>query len=185
MKSNDKFGGCWILLGLMSSLMLCMKTLAADTSTDNTFFHGALVAEPCVILPGEESISLAFFPLLDTDLYLNKRTRGQQFYLHLTGCDISQVNTVRVMFSGNEDPALPGLLALASSSQASGIAIGLESSDGEFISLNQKGPRYNLLKGDNVFDFNAYVQGEPEAIAKKRIRRGAFRAIATFNVEYE
>ncbi|ATM76049.1 MULTISPECIES: fimbrial protein [Serratia] len=153
---------------------------------DNLHFRGALVAEPCVIPPGEESIQLDFGTVIDKYLYLNQRTHGQQFAIPLAECDLTLGSTgVRVTFRGNENVSLPGLLALDAASQASGIAIGLEAADGKPLPLNHAGERYLLAKGSNLMVFKAYVQGEPEALAEKTINRGPFNAVATFSLEYE
>ncbi|HDG9775442.1 TPA: type 1 fimbrial protein [Raoultella planticola] len=152
---------------------------------ENVLFHGALVAEPCVIPPGEENLQLDFGTVIDKYLYLNQRTHGQPFELHLTECDLGLGTMVQVTFSGNENPNLPGLLALDGASQASGIAIGMETSEGKSLPLNQTGQKYPLVKGNNRIAFKVYVRGEPGAIANETIERGPFSAVATFRLEYE
>nr|WP_245610274.1 fimbrial protein [Yersinia kristensenii] len=148
-------------------------------------FHGALVAEPCVIPAGEENIQLDFGTVVDRYLYLNQRTQGQQFELHLAECDLSLAASIKITFSGEENHYLPGLLALSPGSQASGIGIGIESVDGELLPLNKSGQQYPLAKGSNVILFKAYLAGEPAAIVNKTIERGPFHAVATFKLEYE
>ena len=150
-------GGLWGL-----SLMFSLPIQAAD----NLKLHGTLVAEPCVILPADADIQLDFGTVIDKYLYLNGRTHGQQFELRLSDCDLSLGNTVRMTFSGTENPKLPGLLALDSGSMASGVGIGIETDEG-----------VPVLK--------AYVKAEQAAIATKSIGRGSFSASATFNLEYE
>lgn len=166
----------WILLLLWSF---------ATQGAENVKFHGALVAEPCVIPAGEENIQLDFGTLIDKYLYLNQRTHGQPFELHLMDCDLSLGASVKISFSGDENPYLPGLLALTAGSQASGIAIGMETIDRKPLPLNKPGQNYPLAKGSNVVVFKAYVKGEPEAIANKTIERGPFSTVATFRLEYE
>jgi len=61
----------------------------------------------------------------------------------------------------------------------------METSDGDPIMLNKAGEKVQLVTGDNQLEFQAYVQGEPGAIASKTIERGPFRAVATFSLEYE
>ncbi|WP_233475453.1 fimbrial protein [Pseudomonas carnis] len=148
-------------------------------------FRGALVAEPCVIPPGEENIKLDFGTVIDKYLYLNQRTHGQSFQLHLTECDLSMGNMLKMTFSGMESKALPGLLALDGASQASGIAIGMETAYGQALPLNKSGQGYPLVAGDNVIELKAFVQGEPQALANQSIERGPFQAVATFSLEYE
>jgi type 1 fimbria pilin len=174
---GNKAGWC-----AAAALLLCSQlSLAAE----NMRLHGALVAEPCVIPPGDETVVLDFDTVIDKYLYMNTRTHGQAFKLHLAQCDLSLGKTVRVTFSGNESTALPGLLALNGASQASGIAIGMETPQGTPLPINQPGKTQALVSGANILTAHAYVQGEPEALANKAIERGPFSAIATFSLEYE
>lgn len=162
-----------------------LMAVSGAVQADNVRLHGALVAEPCVIAPGDESVKLEFGTVIDKYLYANERTHGQAFAIRLTECDLSLGKTVKVTFSGTENPSLKGLLAIDSGSQASGIAIGMETPAGQKLPLNKIGPGYRLDEGSNTLTVQAYVQGEPEAIAKRSIERGPFSAIATFNLEYE
>lgn len=177
----------WGCLGQMVRLLRVWPVLISLTaqSADNMRFHGALVAEPCVIPPGEENIQLDFGTVIDKYLYLNQRTHGMAFTVHLAECDLSLGNMVKVTFSGNENPNLPGLLALAASSTASGVAIGMETPEGKALSLNKPGSGYPLQAGDTQLTIHAYVQGEPVALEEHKIGLGSFSAITTFALEYE
>ncbi|MFO3759106.1 fimbrial protein [Klebsiella aerogenes] len=152
---------------------------------NNVRLFGALVAEPCVILPGDEEIQLDFGTVIDKYIYLNTRTLGQLFKIHLAECDLSLGNTVRITFIGKENSELPGLLGINNSTEMSGIAIGLETTNSEPVKLNKQSKLYPLQVGNTYIAFKAYVQGEPNAIARKSIRRGPFNATATFKLEYE
>ncbi|AGP43540.1 MULTISPECIES: fimbrial protein [Serratia] len=165
-----------------AALLLCSVPAGA---AENMRLHGALVAEPCVIPPGDETVVLDFDTVIDKYLYMNTRTHGQPFELHLAQCDLSLGKTVKVTFSGNESTALPGLLALNGASQASGIAIGMETPQGEPLPINQPGKAQALVSGANILTAHAYVQGEPDALKHKTIERGPFSAVATFSLEYE
>lgn len=165
-----------------AALLLCSVPVGA---AENMRLHGALVAEPCVIPPGDETVVLDFDTVIDKYLYMNTRTHGQPFELHLAQCDLSLGKTVKVTFSGNESAALPGLLALNGASQASGIAIGMETPQGEPLPINQPGKAQALVSGANILTAHAYVQGEPDALKHKAIERGPFSAVVTFNLEYE
>ncbi|MBC3211562.1 fimbrial protein [Serratia fonticola] len=172
----NKAGCCLVALLLCSPPVMAVK---------NMRLHGALVAEPCVIPPGDETVVLDFDTVFDKYLYMNTRTHGQAFKLHLAQCDLSLGKTVRVTFSGNESAALPGLLALNGASQASGIAIGMETAQGEPLPINQQGKAQALVSGTNTLTAQAYVQGEPDALKYKTIERGPFSAVVTFSLEYE
>jgi len=171
-----------IVMGLALALC-CLPPLAG--AADNLRFSGALVAEPCVIPPGQETIALDFGNVVDKYLYLNQRTPGVPFAITLADCDLSLGKTVTVTLSGKESAALPGLLAPAAGSQAAGIAIGLESAAGEALPVNRPGGKVRLSSDSNNIRLQAYVQGEPDAIAKKALVRGVFNAVATFSLEYE
>lgn len=168
------------LYALPLALML-NKTAQAE----NVRLHGALVAEPCVIAPGGESVTLDFGTLLDKDLYTNQRTGGQPLDIRLAECDASLGKTVKVTFSGIENPHLDGLLAIDGGGQAKGIAIGMETPAGQKLPLNKPGEGVRLVNGSNTLTMLAFVQGEPAAIANKTIEHGPFSAIATFSLEYE
>ena len=159
--------------------------LNPPAQADNVRLHGVLVAEPCVIAPGGESVALDFGTVIDKYLYTNQRTRGQTFEIRLTECDASLGKTVKVAFSGIENPNLTGLLAVAGGSQANGIAIGMETLAGQKLPLNKPGEGFRLVNGSNTLTMLAFVQGEAQAIANKSIERGPFSAIATFSLEYE
>ncbi|MHA6679810.1 fimbrial protein [Enterobacter cloacae] len=151
----------------------------------NIQYSGTLVDDPCVIPPGEEEISLDFGGVVDKYLYANQRTHGKQIEIHLTECDLSLGESVTVTFEGVENTQLPGLLAVDGTSQANGIAIGMETVDGEPLPLNKNTGRRLLTPGSNTLPFLVYIQGEPEAIKNKTITQGIFSATATFNLEYE
>ncbi|CAI0921609.1 MULTISPECIES: fimbrial protein [Serratia] len=177
MNGHPRFLNTVLIAGLLA--------LSCAAQADNVRLHGALVAEPCVIAPGDENVRLDFGTVIDKYLYTNVRTHGQAFEIHLKGCDLSLGKTVKVTFSGTENSSLKGLLAIEGSSQASGIAIGMETQGGQPLPLNKAGEGYRLASGDNTLTLMAYVQGEPEAIARRTIERGPFSAIATFRLEYE
>lgn len=171
--------------GLCSVAGILLLLSQSVHAADNMRLHGALVAEPCVIPPGDETVVLDFDTVIDKYLYLNTRTLGQAFALHLTECDLSLGKTVKVTFSGTENMALQGMLALDGGSQASGIAIGMETPEGQPLPVNKSGHAQALVSGSNTLTIHAYVQGEPEALAQKAIARGPFSATATFSLEYE
>lgn len=169
-----------MLIGLLAGA-INMQASAAD----NMKLHGALVAEPCTLLPGDENVALDFGTLVDKYLYQHQRTLSKPFQLRLADCDISIGKVVQIVFSGTESLALPGLLALDAGSQAQGVAVGFETPQGIPLLLNTWGQNNILASGTNIFAMQAYVQGEPSAIANKNIKLGTFSAIATFTLRYE
>ncbi|BBO61007.1 TPA: fimbrial protein [Serratia marcescens] len=171
-------------LGCVLALVAGMAA-GSVMAADNMLFHGALVAEPCTLKPGDEDIRLDFGTVIDKYLYANGRTPTKPFTLTLQDCDLSLGQTVKITFSGNKSLELPDLLALDGGSQASGIALGLETAEGKPVALNKPSQEMTLASGSTSLALQVYVQGEPTALAQKSIGLGAFSAVATFGLEYE
>lgn len=165
--------------------LLLAGASGSGLAADNMYFHGALVAEPCTLKPGDEDIQLDFGTVIDKYLYANSRTPAKPFTLTLQDCDLSLGKTVKVTFNGNKSLELPDLLAPDGGSQASGIALGLETAEGKPVALNKPSQEMTLASGSTSLALQVYVQGEPAALAQKSIGLGAFSAVATFGLEYE
>ncbi|AIJ06753.1 MULTISPECIES: fimbrial protein [Edwardsiella] len=177
----------WILHGGMKSIVLIVLLSIGQvvwaTGDNNLNFDGILVTEPCTLDPDTTDITLDFGTVVDKYLYTNMRTASKVFNIRLLDCDVTLGQSVRVTFGGMPNKELPTLLAL-SSGPASGIAIGMEKSDGSALPLNKSTPSYTLMSGDNILTFKGYVQGEPTALLKHSIILGNFTAVATFTLEY-
>lgn len=185
-RNNSHFFDRTVTIGRLIPLFAALTVGPLFAAEDkNVHLYGTLVAEPCVIPPGEEEIELDFGTVIDKSLYLNNRTSGQPFSIHLTECDLSLGNTVKVTFNGNENSNLPGLLALDDGSSASGVGIGLETQEGKTLPLKSASEKLELSEGSYMINLQAYVQGEPEAIKNRSIELGTFSAVATFSLEYE
>lgn len=167
----------------LSTITVCL--LASQVkAADNLSFKGVLVAQACTIRPGDELITVEFSDISTYSLYVNTRTPGEAFYIHLQDCDTQIADSVTATFSGTENAELPGLLALATGSAARGIAIGLETVAGQPLPLYVASPEQGLNDGDNVIALRAYVRGEPTAITNESIRKGRFAANSTFTLAY-
>ena len=156
------------------------KALAAD----NLSFRGNLVAVPCTLRPGDDAVTLDMSRISTQYLYANSRTVGMPFDIYLECCDTSIADSVTTTFSGRPNAALPGLLALDSSSAAKGIALGIETPANVPLPLNTPSEEQALSEGNNTLAFKAYVIGEPQALADKKIRSGSFKAVSTFTLDY-
>ncbi|MGJ3353886.1 fimbrial protein [Providencia sp. Je.9.19] len=152
---------------------------------NNLYLHGTLVEEPCTIKPGDEKVSLTFGPTPDKNLYAYGRTVSQDFEIKLSECDTSIGKSVKVTFSGTPNMALPGYLAIANTSTASGFAVGIEYADGTHLPIDQEGTKIALQDGSTLLNFKAFIKGEPDAISNLNIKRGPFSAVATFKLDYE
>lgn len=179
--------GCLSFLVRISRAIFVFTTLnivfvMPTWGSDNMRFHGALVAEPCSIRPGDEAITIMFDTIIDKYIYSRQRTIGKPFNIHLIDCDITLSNIVKVRFTGDNNLKLPGLLAV--SDPYMGIGIGIETLNGDLLPLNKFSDDKILNTGNNTISLQAYVQGEPDAISQRLIKRGEFNAVATFNFQY-
>jgi len=175
------------MITLLSFLLTMSAGMAFSSSVyaaENLIMRGNLVDAPCLIRPGDDLIKLDFEEVIDKFLYRYTRTPSRPLLIHLEDCDVSVFKEVEVTFQGNENTTLPGLLRLDTSSVASGVAIGIEGLDGSAVKINKPAPAKALQAGDMVLAFQAYVQGEPDAILNRRIGQGQFTATATFILNY-
>jgi type 1 fimbria pilin len=170
------------VLGFMCSVLWSASVLAG---TSEMVFNGDLVAEPCSLDPNDAAIAVDFDTIINKDIYRNTRTAGKVFQIHLINCDTSLAKSVALNFSGAESVKVPGMLAVDASSQSSGIVVGFETTQGTPLPLNKNTAEYMLADGMNVLTFNAFVQGEPDAIAGKNIVPGGFSATAEFVMDYQ
>ncbi|WP_193016281.1 fimbrial protein [Proteus sp. FME41] len=162
-------------------------TSPAFSAPDNMYFHGILVDEPCTIKPGDETVELDFGNIPDKNLYAYQRTPSQLFQIRLSECDLTIGKSVKITFKGDENQAMAGqgFLAISPSSQAAGIAVGLESENGNALPVNKETDKLSLNADDTILNFYAFIQGEPDAITNQSIKRGPFSAIATFHLNYD
>ncbi|MEO8490346.1 fimbrial protein [Pseudomonas sp.] len=166
------------------ALLLGFGMLANAQAADNLILKGNLVEEACTIRPGDEAITLELWDVTSKHLYINTRSQGRGFKLHLENCDTTIGNSVTIQFGGAENAALPGLFALDGGSGASGIGLGLETPSDKPLPLNAISDEQVLSIGSNVIELKAYVKGEPDAIRDQTIGYGRFTVTSTFTLDY-
>ncbi|AZF43575.1 Minor fimbrial subunit StfG [Pseudomonas sp. R1-43-08] len=166
------------------ALLLICGLIPTGHAADNLRFKGNLVEEACTLRPGDEAITLELWDLTSKHLYINTRSVGKRFKLHLEDCDTTIGNSVTITFGGRENTELPGLLALDGGSGASGIGVGIETLSDKPLPLNAVSDKQLLSDGSNAIELKAYVQGEPTAIADQTIGHGAYTVTSTFTLDY-
>lgn len=167
-----------------AALVLALSLAADAQAADNLSFKGNLVQEACTLRPGDEAVTLELWDVTSKHLYINTRSQGKDFRLHLENCDTTIGATVSITFGGRENTALPGMLALDGSSGASGIGVGIETPSNKPLPLNSPSDAQVLIDGSNVIALKAFVQGEPQAISDQTIGQGAYRVTSTFTLDY-
>lgn len=152
-------------------------------------FHGELVEDPCIISPDSEVQEIDLQRRESSFFYnhaSNPVTAPVPFTLKLKECDVSLGKYLKISLLGDEDTDMPGLLKISGS--ATGIAIGLDSTQGGVITampVNQQAKTYTLLPGENTLTFQAWVTGKKNDIANKTIGEGDYTAMVEFGLEYE
>lgn len=172
----------WSCAGL--AVLLAFGVVPGGQAADNLRFKGNLVSQACTIRPGDEAITLELWDVAAKHLYINTRTVGKAFRLHLDDCDTTISNGVTIMFGGTENRALPGLFAMDGGSGASGIGLGIETPSSKLLPVNTVSDEQVLTNGNNVIDLKAYVQGEPNAIRDQTIGPGAYTVTSIFTLDY-
>ncbi|NWF08462.1 type 1 fimbrial protein [Pseudomonas salomonii] len=166
------------------ALLLTFGLIPLGHAADNLMFKGNLVEEACTLRPGDEAITLELWDVTSKHLYINTRTVGKRFQLHLEECDTTIGNTVTITFGGAENGELPGLFALDGGSGASGIGVGIETLSDKPLPVNAVSDEQVLSDGSNVIELKAFVQGEPTAIRDQTIGHGAYKVTSTFTLDY-
>jgi type 1 fimbria pilin len=166
------------------ALLLTFGLAATAHGVDNLRFKGNLVEQACTIRPGDEAITLELWDLTSKHLYINTRSVGKRFTLHLDDCNTTISDSMTILFNGAENRALPGLFALDGGSGASGIGLGLETLSDKPVPVNKVGDEQKLVPGNNVIQLKAYIQGEPDALRDKTIGHGSYRVTSTFTLDY-
>lgn len=170
-------------------IMICTLTffsiIAIASDTNNVGFKGMLVSRPCQLETGSENLEVNFGETAEKYFYTNIRTAGKSLVIKLVKCDVNTQKSVRVKFTGQESNQLPGLLIVTDKTISTGLAIGIETDDGTAIAINKSGPLKEINMVENAIHVKAYLQGEPEAVTKRKVTLGEFTVSAGFELEYE
>lgn len=177
-RENKGWTCAWLIL------LLAFALTPKGNAADNLRFKGNLVEEACTIRPGDEAITLELWDVTSKHFYINTRTQGKGFKVHLENCDTSIGDTVSIMLGGTENRNLPGLFALDGSSGATGIGLGIETPNNKPLPVNTVSDKQVLNNGSNVIELKAYVQGEPDAIKDQTIGHGRYTVTSTFTLDY-
>ena len=156
-------------------------------ASSNITYSGNLVALPCSVEPSNQNLWIDFGQNLNSnDFYLGHRGEysDREFSFELKDCNTSMGNVISATFSGNSTSE--GLLLLDSSSEASGIVIGLETLSGQPLLINnQSAGATPITDGDMTIRLRAYLQATPSALLNKDIKPGWFQATMTYTLHYE
>ncbi|HCR3451291.1 TPA: type 1 fimbrial protein [Citrobacter werkmanii] len=176
--------------GIVMGCLMVMVAGASLPACAGVDLMGTLLDRPCQVDPVSSSQEVEF---LDTAVPLFRVAPGQSyrksFVIRLINCHATTLGkTVKLVFSGQAEPALPGHLAVTGVNRGA-LGIGIVDTDGN--TLLKPGEVHNLGAGDTVagnsvtLNFRAYVQATPQAIVQKSVQPGDYSSTATFALNYE
>ena len=173
---------------LISSVSMTAPVFAiGDLIGGDINFKGTVVAQGCSIVPSSKNIAVDFKEISTDILYREGRSSPELFVIELQNCSSKVLNSITVTFSGAENINLPGRLAITplSTGSANGIGIGFEENDGTTILLNEPSKVVTITDSKMNLNFKAFVEGEPDALSKRALQTGAFRATANYTLNYQ
>lgn len=176
--------------GALFSVLLSVTFLHVPGFASELAFSGNLLDRPCQIDPAETSREVNF---MDTAARLYYSWPGksyeERFRVKLINCHANTIGkVVKLIFSGTEEPALPGYLQVTGGNRGR-LGIGIIDTDGSsLLKLNQvhNGGQGSKVEKDSVtLNFKAFVQATPEAIRNKTVQLGEYSSTVTFGLLYE
>lgn len=165
---------------MLAALMLVNCT--TSHAVDNVHFYGNLLNKSCTLVVQGTTLAEVQFPNSSSkDLMSVGQSSRVPVVFQLKDCKGPDGFEVKVTLSGTEDSGQPGFLALDATSSASGVGIGMETTDGTQVLINgATGATFVLTAGDNALNFNAWLQAK----SGREVTPGDFTANLTATFEY-
>lgn len=162
-------------------LMLCVLFVAfgGQAATANFSVHGQLVQSPCSLAVEDSQIEVDMQSWTQETFESNQRGPAIPFVIHLTDCYPEVAQQVAITFAGVPDAYNPTLLALASTSTASGVGIALSDQKGVAIEINREAYRQRLASGTNDIQLQAQLVTVSDTVTP-----GSFSAMVDFELSY-
>ena len=167
--------------GLLAGLLLTGSTrvLAVD---NNLHFYGNLLSRSCTLVVESGNLAEVHFPTISRkDLMVAGESAHIPVVFKLKDCKGPANYQVQVTLTGTEDSEQPGFLALDTTSTAQGVGIGMETTDGVLVAINNlTGAKFTLSDGSNDINFRAWLQAK----SGREVTMGDFTASLTATFEY-
>lgn len=187
MNNFNRKRASWLPISAALCVCSALPSVSLAATSNEIQYSGRLIALPCTVDPIFENFGVDFGGNINTkDLVDGQRRYAKEDILfHLTDCDTSLGNTISAKFSGVSTTA-DGLLNVDESSEASGIAIGLEKPNGELLPINtaQLAPVLPIKDGNMTIRLRSYVQAV-EGATVDTIVPGFFTATLTYSLVYQ
>lgn len=163
-------------LPVMGLLSLVGTPALSSTEVE---FRGTLIEAGCQIATGSETQEITFPALSPAWFTQHPRSEPQPFTVSLTNCDPEAGATVFITFENQAAPDFPDLYAVTG--DAGGIAIALETAEGDTLKNGEKKTLGEITAEEPQFSFNAFVQ----RLTATGITPGNFTSLVNFLVEYD
>ncbi|MEC9534034.1 fimbrial protein [Escherichia marmotae] len=168
--------------------------LTLSAGAVNVTFKGELLDRPCQIDSGSLNQDVEFPERPAKDFqYAPGRGPAENFSIRLVQCNTSTIwKTVKLKFSGDKESAMKeqsGYFLKVTGVNTGKLAVGILDTDG--TTLMKLGEAHNHGQGTPVdrdtlqFNFKAYVQATPDALAQKSVTPGSYASTANFELFYE
>lgn len=166
---------------LLAGLLLTGGTCALAVD-NNLHFSGNLLSRSCTLVVDGGNLSEVHFPAISRqDLMVAGESPRVPVVFKLKDCKGPASYQVQVTLTGTEDSEQPGFLALDTTSTAQGVGIGMETTDGVRVAINNPtGAKFTLSDGSNDIHFRAWLQAK----SGRDVTLGDFTASLTATFEY-
>lgn len=168
--------------------------LTLSAGAVNVTFDGELIDRPCQIDPDSLNQTVQFLDRSVKDFqYAPGRGPTENFSIRLVQCNTNTIwKTVKLKFSGDKESAMKeraDYFFKVTGGNTGKLAIGILDTDG--TTLMKLGDAHNHGQGTPIdrdallFNFKAYVQATPDALAQKSVTPGSYASTANFELFYE
>lgn len=168
--------------------------LTLSAGAVNVTFDGELLDRPCQIDPASLNQTVQFQERAAKYFHTTPgRGPAEDFSIRLVQCNTATIwKTVKLKFTGDKESAMKEqseYFLKVTGVNAGKLAIGILDTDG--TTLMKLGDAHNHGQGTPVdrdtlqFNFKAYVQATPEALAQKSVTPGSYASTANFELFYE
>ncbi|EFU0743233.1 type 1 fimbrial protein [Escherichia coli] len=157
-------------------------------------FDGELLDRPCQIDPASLNQTIQFQERAAKYFHTTPgRGPAEDFSIRLVQCNTGTIwKTVKLKFTGDKESAMKErseYFLKVTGKNAGKLAVGILDTDG--TTLMKLGEAHNHGQGTPVdrdtlqFNFRAFVQATPEALAQKSVTPGSYTSTANFELFYE
>lgn len=145
---------------IAASMAVMAGGASADTGTIN--FEGEITNSACSLGGGQLGTNMTIqLGLISTNIFtaVGDRSPLVDFTIALVGCDTTVAQNVELSFAPGAGAVVDGrLLGLENGGGATGVAIGIQSQDGEDVLVGGLPVSYGLNNGNNNLNFKAFYE---------------------------